>query len=73
MYINGKPLPEPWLKPGTVTTDVMTQKVPADEYFVMGDFRGDSQDSRFFGPISRSLIVGRVVLRIWPLSRLHVF
>jgi signal peptidase I len=71
--INGKPLPEPWLPPGTVTTGIATQKIPPNEYFVMGDNRSDSQDSRFFGPISRSLIVGRVVVRIWPFSRFHIF
>lgn len=73
VYIDGKPLHEPWLPVGTVTASIMTQKVPSNEYFVMGDNRSDSQDSRFFGPIPRSLIVGRVVLRIWPLSRVHVF
>ena len=73
VYIDGKPLSEPWLPPGTVTTGITRQKVPPNEYFVMGDNRSDSQDSRFFGPIPRSLIVGRVVLRIWPLSRVHVF
>ncbi|HEY7946239.1 MAG TPA: signal peptidase I, partial [Acidimicrobiales bacterium] len=60
VYIDGRPLHEPYLVPGTVTTDITTQKVPPNEYFVMGDNRSDSQDSRFFGPISRSLIVGRV-------------
>jgi signal peptidase I len=73
VYINHKPLPEPWLPTGTVTTGIKTQTIPPHEYFVMGDNRSDSQDSRFFGPISRSLIVGRVVVRIWPLSRLHLF
>jgi signal peptidase I len=73
VYIDGKPLKEPWLPPGTVTTGITPQKIPPDEYFVMGDNRSDSQDSRYFGPISGSLIVGRVVLRIWPLSRLHIF
>ncbi|HEY7947355.1 MAG TPA: signal peptidase I, partial [Acidimicrobiales bacterium] len=73
VYINGRPLHEPYLVPGTVTTDITMQKVPPHEYFVMGDNRSDSQDSRFFGPISRSLIVGRVVMRIWPLSHLHIF
>jgi len=73
VYINGAPLHEPWLAPGIVTTGIRTQKIPPGEYFVMGDNRSDSQDSRFFGPIARSLIVGRVVLRFWPLSRLHVF
>jgi signal peptidase I len=73
VYINGKPLHEPWLPPGTVTTGIATQRIPPNEYFVMGDNRADSQDSRFFGPIPRSLIVGRVILRIWPFSRIHAF
>jgi signal peptidase I len=73
VYIDGKPLSEPWLSPGTVTTAIVAQKIPPNEYFVMGDNRSDSQDSRFFGPIPRSLIVGKVVFGIWPLSRLHSF
>jgi signal peptidase I len=73
VYINGRPLPEPFLPAGTFTSGITRQRVPPNEYFVMGDNRGDSQDSRFFGPIPRSLIVGRVVLRIWPLSRVHPF
>jgi len=73
VVINGKPLKEPWLVPGTVTTGITTQKIPAGEYFVMGDNRSDSQDSRFFGPIHKDLIVGRVVVKIWPLTSLHIY
>jgi signal peptidase I len=73
VVINGKPLKEPWLVKGTVTTGITTQVIPPNEYFVMGDNRSDSQDSRFFGPIHRSLIVGRVVLKIWPLSSFHIY
>jgi len=40
---------------------------------VMGDNRTDSCDSRYWGPINRSLIVGKVELRVWPLSTLHIF
>jgi signal peptidase I len=73
VWINGKPLSEPWLPRGVVTTGIRTQKIPADHYFVMGDNRGDSEDSRVFGPISKSLIVGKVVFRIWPLGRIGFF
>jgi signal peptidase I len=73
VYIDGKPLAEPWLPSGTVTTGITTQKIPPNEYFVMGDNRTNSQDSRYFGPIQGSLIVGRVVVRIWPLSNFHIF
>jgi signal peptidase I len=73
VVINGKPLSEPWLVSGTVTSSIQPQTIPKNEYFVMGDNRSDSQDSRFFGPIPRSLIVGRVVMRIWPLSSITFF
>jgi len=73
VWINGKPLKEPWLPKGTVTSGITPQKIPPNEFFVMGDNRGDSQDSRFFGPISRSLIVGHVVFRIWPISHIGFF
>jgi signal peptidase I len=43
------------------------------EYFVMGDNRPESQDSRFFGPIERDLIVGRAFVRYFPLDRITLF
>jgi signal peptidase I len=44
-----------------------------DEYFVMGDNRPNSMDSRMFGPIHSKLIVGRVWLRGWPIERFKIF
>jgi len=73
VFINGKALPEPWLPKGVVTGNFSPVKIPKGYYFVMGDNRGFSSDSRVFGPISGSLIVGRVVMRIWPLSHITIF
>jgi signal peptidase I len=83
VYINGKRLDEPWLPPGPqsytgpLPGDPHEQfnmpgpvKIPAGEYYVMGDNRENSEDSRFFGPISKSLIVGRAVVVAWPLSQI---
>lgn len=61
-------LPEEYLSAGK---RVLTLK--ADEYFVMGDNRPSSLDSRYFGAVKRDAIVGRVWLRGWPFDRWKVF
>ena len=69
VYVNGRLLVEPYLQAGTRTSlleDPVT--VPDDHLFVLGDNRGGSHDSRFFGPIAVDDVVGRVVVRIWPLT-----
>jgi len=72
VYLNGALLKEPYVVPGE-TTDMMdggskTWTLKNDELFVMGDHRQESQDSRDFGPISRSSVIGRAWIRYWPAS-----
>jgi len=70
IYINGKLLKEPYLPAGTETSTFSPQRIPSNSVWVMGDNRAFSRDSRYFGPITKSSIVGRVFIRIWPLNRL---
>ena len=84
VYIDKRLLPEPYL-PTTVRTDTYpgpsnngyalhrAYRIPAGDVFVMGDNRPESCNSRYWGPIRESTIVGEVDLRIWPLSRIGFF
>ena len=67
VFIDGKKLDEPYLVAGVTTDNLPRQKVPKDHVWVMGDNRGDSADSRVFGPITEASIVGRAFVRVWPL------
>ncbi len=69
VYIDGHQLIETWLPRGVTTGDFGPVTIPAGDYFVMGDNRGDSADSRVFGPIPQRLIVGRAFMIVWPPSR----
>jgi signal peptidase I len=77
VFVDGKRLAEPWLAsteqgttyPGPSNAPYSLTKpyrVPPNEYFVLGDRRTDSCDSRFWGPISKSLIVGSVEFTYHP-------
>jgi signal peptidase I len=70
VVINGRVLEEPYLPDGTITDNLPKQTVPDGMVFVMGDNRGDSRDSRYFGAISTDLIVGRAFVRVWPFTHL---
>jgi signal peptidase I len=54
IYIDGEQLSEPYLPKGTVTSNFFPVTLSPAHYWVMGDNRGNSKDSRVFGPISRS-------------------
>lgn len=73
VYVNGKRIPEPYVPvqyqddrsyPDTV--------LAANQYFVMGDHRLISSDSRDFGPVDRSLIYGKAVFVYWPANDMGV-
>jgi signal peptidase I len=67
---NDQEVDEPYLDEGTTTDGCRNKPVTVGpgELYVMGDNRGNSQDSRVFGPIKRSDVVGRAFVRIWPLN-----
>jgi signal peptidase I len=67
---NGDEVAEPYLDQGTQTDCDKRTTVGPGELFVMGDNRGNSQDSRFFGPVPREDVVGRAFVRIWPLDHI---
>lgn len=75
VYIDGRKLNEHWLPSVDqgVTTNLKTQTVPAGTYFVLGDNRTNSDDSRFIGDIPKQLVVGKAFMRIWPLSSITFF
>ncbi|MDQ1373501.1 MAG: signal peptidase [Actinomycetota bacterium] len=68
VLINGKRLNEPYLPKGVTTTGLQEYKIPPHHYWVMGDNRGNSKDSRYFSAIDDNLIVGRAFIRVWPVS-----
>lgn len=76
IFINRQALPEAYLLEKEVTQingsndGTLKQILSGDEYFVMGDNRQSSKDSRIIGPIGRSAIIGRVFVVLWPLDQL---
>lgn len=75
VYVTGKLLAEPWLPSGRQSYTTMSKPyhVPSGDYFVMGDNRVDSCDSRIWGPVKKSWIVGKVFLIMWPPSQFRFF
>ncbi|HEX3394700.1 MAG TPA: signal peptidase I [Acidimicrobiales bacterium] len=69
VFVDDRQLVEPYLPPGDVTSDFGPVVVGAGQLWVMGDNRDNSADSRVFGTIPQSTIVGRAMARLWPPGR----
>lgn len=72
VYINDNRLTEPYPH-AQYPQNIPAYTLGPVEYYILGDNRGNSNDSRAFGPILRENILGRVWFRYWPLSQLHSF
>ena len=72
VFVDGRVLEEPYA-PQHDLSDVPPQTVPADSLYVLGDNRGDSDDSRFWGPVPATWIIGQVFATYWPPDRIGFF
>jgi len=71
VLVNGAEVKEPYLDAEFRDRESFSRTVvPADHYFVLGDHRNSSNDSRNWGFVPRNLIYGKAVFRYWPMSRL---
>ncbi len=77
VYINGRYYAEDYLKdvdtPDFDLQDLGYNEVPEGMYFVLGDNRDNSLDSRKIGLVSKEDIIGEIALRIWPITRIRLF
>lgn len=74
--VNGEPIPDDFIDPcggGQGCNFRKEVTIPEDRYFMMGDNRGASDDSRFWGPIPEDWIIGKAFATYWPPNRIGIF
>jgi signal peptidase I len=71
VYVNGEPIEEDYVPPAYADERSFTETVvPAHSYFMLGDHRSMSNDSRDFGPVKEGYIFGKAVFGYWPMDKL---
>jgi signal peptidase I len=69
LYVNDEELPDQYVPAGYLDgSNYGPRRIPQDDYFVMGDHRDSSNDSRVFGPVPRPYIYGKAVFAYWPVN-----
>jgi len=69
VFVNGRELPDQYVPSGYLDgSNYASRRLPQDEYFVMGDHRDSSNDSRVFGSVPRQFIYGKAVFAYWPVN-----
>lgn len=69
IYVDGKALKQTWTHNNPLGAAIGRVVVPANHYFMMGDNHPESCDSRYWGSVPKSDIIGKAFVRIWPFSR----
>ncbi len=72
LYINGEFVEQPFLPPGLNYGSYGPVNIPQGHYFVMGDNRNNSEDSRFWGMLPEENIIGKTMLIYWPIDRVRL-
>ena len=67
VYVNGEELEEDYAYGETSDYEEIT--LGDDEYFILGDNRPISKDSRYFGPVKEDEIIGKIIFRLWPFNK----